>query len=414
MKSKIVILVFVLALSGVAQAQTTYIVLEEDFEGLTLGASPEEAAGTPGVWTDTPPPGWFVDESGVPGIGDPATDGVADWAGWAFTNKDWWVDVAGDQNRSQYTLGQGTVAVADPDEWDDSDHADSAAGGWYKTFMETPAIDIFRSKGGTVQLKFDSSWRPEFDTDYHQTAETHLKSAFLLEPDLIGDGLKLLNWRNVSAERWVELIPDTWPARRRLLSSLAGSGHRTEALALLEEMLQLPQEKEFLGQAASWAVQWGDPRLALEAGERWQAEELANRRGGSSLARATLAVARVHMTLGDPAAAYQAFRSALDELVGRSGPSSGASLELLTGMATVYLQAGQIVMAQSLFQKATDLAPYHAPAFLGLARTERRAGNLEAAVDQYREALRLEPEDERVTTELDGLLLEMALTPKRR
>ena len=31
MKSKIVILVFVLALSGVAQAQTTYIVLEEDF-----------------------------------------------------------------------------------------------------------------------------------------------------------------------------------------------------------------------------------------------------------------------------------------------------------------------------------------------------------------------------------------------
>ncbi len=57
MKSKIVILVFVLALSGVAQAQTTYIVLEEDFESLTLGVSPEEAAGTPDVWTETPPPG---------------------------------------------------------------------------------------------------------------------------------------------------------------------------------------------------------------------------------------------------------------------------------------------------------------------------------------------------------------------
>jgi len=251
-------------------------------------------------------------------------------------------------------------------------------------------------------------------TDYQQAAENHLRSAFLLEPDLIGDGLKLLSWRNVPAERWIELIPDTWPARRRLLSALAGSGRRTEALELLKEMMQLPQEKEFLSQAASWAFQWGDPRLALEAGERWQAEELAGRSGGSSLARATMAVARIHMTLGDPAAAYQVFRGALDELISRSGPSSGASLELLTGMATVYLQAGQIVMAQSLFQKAIDLAPHHAPAFLGLARTERRAGNLEAAVDQYREALRLEPEDENVKTELDGLLMEIALTSNRR
>jgi len=95
MKGKIIILVFVLALSGVAQAQTTYIVFVEDFESLTLGPSPEEAPGTQGVWTDTPPPGWSIDDSGVPGAGNPATDGVTDWAGWAFTDKEWWTSGPG-------------------------------------------------------------------------------------------------------------------------------------------------------------------------------------------------------------------------------------------------------------------------------------------------------------------------------
>ncbi len=33
-----------------------------------------------------------------------------------------------------------------------------------------PVIDISEVQAGTIQLKFDSSWRPEFDGDYHQTA----------------------------------------------------------------------------------------------------------------------------------------------------------------------------------------------------------------------------------------------------
>ncbi|MFC1604928.1 LamG-like jellyroll fold domain-containing protein [Planctomycetota bacterium] len=145
------------------------IALYEDFEGLELGVSLEEAAGTEEVWTDMPPVGWAVDESGIPGIGDLATDGMTEWAGWAFTNKEWWITVAGNQRRVEFELGQGTVAVADPDEWDDAAHDDSAAGGWYKTFLSTPSIDISAFDTGTVQLKFDSSWRPEFDDNYHQT-----------------------------------------------------------------------------------------------------------------------------------------------------------------------------------------------------------------------------------------------------
>ncbi|MFH1716697.1 MAG: hypothetical protein ABIF19_05055, partial [Planctomycetota bacterium] len=146
------------------------VVLSEDFEGLPLGPNVDETLAGAAVWTDTPPDGWIVDESGIPGIGDPATDGVTEWAGWAFADKAWWTQAAGDQNRSQFTLGVGIVAVADPDEWDDADHTDSAAGGWYKTFLSTPEIDISGVEAGTLQLKFDSSWRPEFDDNYHQTA----------------------------------------------------------------------------------------------------------------------------------------------------------------------------------------------------------------------------------------------------
>jgi len=62
------------------------------------------------------------------------------------------------------------VAVADPDEWDDQTHADSAAAGWYKTFLSTPAIDISAAQPGTLVLTFSSSWVPEYDTDYRQTA----------------------------------------------------------------------------------------------------------------------------------------------------------------------------------------------------------------------------------------------------
>jgi len=73
------------------------LLFQEDFESLVLGPSPEEAPGTQDVWTDTPPPGWTIDESGVPGVGDPSIDGMTEWAGWAFTDKEWWTGVAGDQ-----------------------------------------------------------------------------------------------------------------------------------------------------------------------------------------------------------------------------------------------------------------------------------------------------------------------------
>ncbi|MHC4518117.1 MAG: discoidin domain-containing protein [Planctomycetota bacterium] len=167
-RARFFLVALVLVFAGVAQAQSTVVLLAEDFDDLPLGTSVEESAGTENVWTDTPPAGWFVDESGVPGIGDLATDGVTEWAGWAFADKEFWINTDG-QRREEFTLGEGTVAVADCDEWDDASHPGPNSQDPYDTWLSTLPIDLSTTKAGTVQLTFDSSWRPEYDSDYRQT-----------------------------------------------------------------------------------------------------------------------------------------------------------------------------------------------------------------------------------------------------
>ena len=165
------LLALVLVLGGVAQAQDTQVLLSEDFESLPLGPNVDEGTAGEAVWTDIPPAGWFNDASGVPGIEDPGTDGVTEWAGWGFADKEWWITTAGDQDRSTFDLGQGTVAIADPDEWDDAGHPKDYPANTYDVWLSTNPIDLATSKAGTVHLKFDSSWRPEHDDDYHQSAK---------------------------------------------------------------------------------------------------------------------------------------------------------------------------------------------------------------------------------------------------
>lgn len=135
------------------QAQTLYF---EDFEGLALGPNREEALAGSSVWTATPPGGWLQDNSGVPGFGTP-DDGVVEWAGFTFANKDWWVATAGDQRRSEFVSGFGTVMIADPDEWDDAHHAF----GLYNAFVTTPEIPLGTVPANSLMIAFDSSWRPE-------------------------------------------------------------------------------------------------------------------------------------------------------------------------------------------------------------------------------------------------------------
>jgi hypothetical protein len=134
------------------------VLLAEDFESVALGPNVDETLAGSQVWSGTPPAGWSVDDSGVPGVGDPS-EGVTEWEGWAFTERSWWTSAAGDQNRSQFTRGQGTIAVADPDEWDDRGNPEAI--GSYNAAMSTPPISLVGIQPSSLRVAFDSSWRPE-------------------------------------------------------------------------------------------------------------------------------------------------------------------------------------------------------------------------------------------------------------
>lgn len=129
----------------------------EDFEGVVLGANREEGRAGTSVWSATGPAGWVEDDSRMPGIGNAATDGVVEWAGWSFANKDWWVAAAGGQRRAEFVNSTGTAMIADPDEWDDAAHTQ----GLFNAFISTPAIDLTGVAANSLVLTFDSSWRPE-------------------------------------------------------------------------------------------------------------------------------------------------------------------------------------------------------------------------------------------------------------
>lgn len=143
-----------LALSTVTvQAQKVYY---ESFDSLPLGPNVEEALAGQNVWTETPPAGWTIDDSQVPGIGT-ELDGIAEWAGWSFANKNWWVTTAGNQERAKFAYGQGTVMISDPDEWDDAGHAQGLLNEW----ATTAPISIPGAEENSLVLTLDSSWRPE-------------------------------------------------------------------------------------------------------------------------------------------------------------------------------------------------------------------------------------------------------------
>jgi len=145
----------------------------EDFEGLTLGPNVDEALEGEMVWTNEPPANWEIDNSQLFGFEEEGV-GVTEWKGWSFADKDWWVNAAGDQRRAEFARGQGIVAIADPDEWDDIGGPGAQEQGGYNTFMSTPPIDISGIEAGSAILSFDSSWRPEFDDNYHQSGNLRI------------------------------------------------------------------------------------------------------------------------------------------------------------------------------------------------------------------------------------------------
>ncbi|QOJ01515.1 MAG: hypothetical protein HRU70_13885 [Phycisphaeraceae bacterium] len=168
------------AASQHAAAQTVFYF--ENFDSAVLN----QVSGDPRVtsactgnapsFTHVPPAGWSWTGCGMPtfecrtGATCPPSgatcqfcgnnEGVFEWEGWSFADKAFWVRVAGDQRRSEFTLGQGNVAIADPDEWDDRGNPKFNCGR-FNAFMTTPAINLAGTDAASLVLNFASSWRPE-------------------------------------------------------------------------------------------------------------------------------------------------------------------------------------------------------------------------------------------------------------
>jgi hypothetical protein len=166
-RARTVLAALLLAAASAGDAQAQLLLYNEDFESVPLGPSPEEDPAQLNVWAESYT-GWTIDDSGMPGIGNPANDGVTDWAGWAFVKKSFWLD-ADDQTRSQFSRASGTIFVADPDEWEDAPvlpNTPRPLSDFYDARAKTPVITIPAGiPNGKIRLAFDSSWRPEGQDD---------------------------------------------------------------------------------------------------------------------------------------------------------------------------------------------------------------------------------------------------------
>jgi hypothetical protein len=147
-------------------------VWSEDFDGLAPGPSVNERQAfavvtriesdansmpIPNAYTHTPPAGWDIDSSGVPGEGRDDV-GVYEWEGWSFTTPEFWT-TADLQLRETFTKASGVLAVADPDEWDDL--GSPANLGFFDSILETPQLNIAGQAANSLALSFDSAWRDE-------------------------------------------------------------------------------------------------------------------------------------------------------------------------------------------------------------------------------------------------------------
>lgn len=151
---------FCLAASLVWAADT--VLLEEDFEGVTLKASIMEQVKDNKVWSGTPPEGWEITNE------NPKDLGMPEWRTWAIVDLEWWTATAEDQRRSEFTgvhndgKGIGNGAVSDPDEWDDwGGNGDPDAISRWNGHLITPSIKIKGAAAKSLVLTLDSSWRPE-------------------------------------------------------------------------------------------------------------------------------------------------------------------------------------------------------------------------------------------------------------
>lgn len=166
MTALLMVTLLMMALASPTVAVT--LLFQEDFESLPLRAPVDEGflvSVFPQAFTHDEPLGWDRIATNIPGVGDPFV-GVFEWEGWSFANRDFWIAAAAGPTgmppggREEFTLGQGTIAVADPDQWNDlGDPANEI--GFFNSLLVTPNIDLTprHTNENHLVIQFDSSWR---------------------------------------------------------------------------------------------------------------------------------------------------------------------------------------------------------------------------------------------------------------
>ena len=151
--------------------------LQQDFEFAPLIPFVHQTGGN-GVadWSPTLPLGFVQDNSTMPSGGTP------EYQGWTLNDKTSWIAEAGDQGRSQFKLATGTVAVGDPDQFDDT----KPNGGPFHGAMWTKPVDLTGVAANSIKFEFDSSFRPEYEQvgtlDVSYDGGTTWKTLLTLDP----------------------------------------------------------------------------------------------------------------------------------------------------------------------------------------------------------------------------------------
>lgn len=235
-------------------------------------------------------------------------------------------------------------------------------------------------------------------------AESHLRKAMELEPELSWTALRALSRNRVPPSRWGALVPEHPLARTHLLDALFQAGELDSVWESLGEGLLSSRDPNVLRRIVRWGLEGGRPEIALRAAESWKKLVEQSRGEGPDLLEPVLWVSRAHLALGQEEAAYDVLAATLERVEAKLGATSRTSLELLCAMGEEYLSRGQVVTAEALFQQAVSRRSSYVPALLGLARSLRRAGDDPGAVNRYEEVLRLEPGNVAARQELRSLL----------
>ena len=238
-------------------------------------------------------------------------------------------------------------------------------------------------------------------------AEKHLAEGMKLEPELTWNALRELARYRVSPSRWAALVPDAALARTHLLDALFQAGELDAVWSSLREGTLPADDPNVLQRIVHWGLDGKRPDVALDAALRWKKLVEASRGEGPDLLQPTLWAARAYFALGKEEAAYALLASTLESVEAAYGTSSRVSLQFLCAMGDEYLNRGNTLTAESIFAQAVSTSPTHVPALVGLARSLKRSGDLDGALERYQQALRIDPANDQVRLEMKAVVLQM-------